>query len=183
MADRAEHRLSSARRRIDAAGVKLRAPQAGDEASFLKAVHRSRRLHRPWTYPPDTPEKYVAWLDRMQPPNARSWLVTHNASGTLAGVFNISQIVRGSLQSAYLGYYAFAGHEGQGRMTQALQAVLRAAFGDLKLHRLEVNIQPGNARSIALVKRCGFECEGFSPRYLKIGGRWRDHERWAILRD
>ena len=66
-------------------------------------------------------------------------------------------------------------------MREGLQAVVRHAFKTLKLHRLEANIQPGNARSIALVKACGFRKEGYSPRYLKIAGRWRDHERWAIV--
>ena len=54
------------------------------------------------------------------------------------------------------------------------------AFGDLGLHRVEANIQPGNAASIALVKGAGFRLEGVSPRYLKIGGVWCDHERWAM---
>jgi [ribosomal protein S5]-alanine N-acetyltransferase len=58
--------------------------------------------------------------------------------------------------------------------------VLREAFLTLRLHRVEANIQPGNAASIALVQRLGFELEGMSPRYLKIGGRWRDHERYAL---
>ncbi|MET0167931.1 MAG: GNAT family protein, partial [Vicinamibacterales bacterium] len=62
-----------------------------------------------------------------------------------------------------------------------LHAVIRHAFLSLKLHRLEANIQPGNTKSIALVRACGFAKEGYSLRYLKIGGRWRDHERWAIL--
>lgn len=66
-------------------------------------------------------------------------------------------------------------------MTEALQLMLRYAFEKLKLHRLEANIQPANVASIALVKRAGFSREGFSRRYLKVCGRWRDHERWAII--
>jgi ribosomal-protein-alanine N-acetyltransferase len=95
-------------------------------------------------------------------------------------ITNISEIVRGPFKSAFLGYGGVAGYERRGYMTEALQLVLRQAFTKLGLHRLEANIQPGNTASIALAKRCGFELEGFSPRYLKVGGRWRDHERWAI---
>ncbi len=54
------------------------------------------------------------------------------------------------------------------------------AFEELGLHRLEANIQPDNLKSINLVKNNGFKKEGVSPRYLKINGEWRDHERWAI---
>jgi [ribosomal protein S5]-alanine N-acetyltransferase len=68
-------------------------------------------------------------------------------------------------------------------MTEALRAAVSHAFGDLGLHRLEANIQPGNVASIALVRRLGFQKEGFSPRYLRINGQWRDHERWALLAD
>jgi ribosomal-protein-alanine N-acetyltransferase len=70
---------------------------------------------------------------------------------------------------------------GYGYMEEGLRLVLRHAFRDLGLHRVEAAIQPANERSIALVRRCGFRLEGFSPRYLKIGGRWRDHQRWALL--
>ena len=88
--------------------------------------------------------------------------------------------MRGPFQCAYAGYYAHQAHAGNGYMREGLDLLLRHAFRTMGLHRLEANIQPENAPSIALVRGAGFRLEGFSPRYLKIGGRWRDHERWAI---
>jgi ribosomal-protein-alanine N-acetyltransferase len=103
------------------------------------------------------------------------------SSGGIAGVVNINEIVRGNFQSAYLGYYALEPLAGSGLMRQGLALAIEYSFKQLRLHRLEANIQPGNQRSIDLVKGLGFRLEGFSRRYLKISGRWRDHERWAIL--
>ena len=97
------------------------------------------------------------------------------------GSIGLSQIFHGGFRSAYVGYQIGEEFSAHGYMTEALQLVLRHAFVNLKLHRLEANIQPGNVASIALVKRAGFVKEGYSRRYLKICGRWRDHERWAIL--
>jgi len=99
------------------------------------------------------------------------------------GEINLSQIVRGIFLSAYLDYQVGAPYARQGYMGEALRLALRHAFTTLGLHRLEANIQPENTASIALVRKIGFTQEGCSRRYLKIGGRWRDHERWAILRE
>ncbi len=94
---------------------------------------------------------------------------------------NLSQIFLGDFRSAYLGYFGFAPYEGNGYMTEGVALVLRTAFRDVGLHRVEANVRPENERSIALLGRLGFRREGYSPRYLKIGGRWRDHVRYAIL--
>jgi ribosomal-protein-alanine N-acetyltransferase len=91
--------------------------------------------------------------------------------------------VRGAFESAYLGYYAFAPHAGRGYITEALALALDRAFGELGLHRVEVNVQPGNRRSLALVERLGFAREGYSKRYVRVAGRWRDHVRFAMLRE
>jgi [ribosomal protein S5]-alanine N-acetyltransferase len=161
--------------------ILIRRPSSADRQPFLTAAHRSKALHRPWVIAPDTPAKFRAYLKRMSPPTHCGFLVVRQDTREIVGVINLSNIVGGLFQSGYLGYYTFAGHERQGFMRQGLLAVIRYAFKTLKLHRLEANIQPGNAASIALVASCGFRKEGFSPRYLKVGGRWRDHERWAVL--
>src|SRR5207237_9729371 len=95
----------------------------------------------------------------------------------------LPQIRLGLRQGSYLGATVGKPHAGQGYMREGMELVLRHAFLTLRLHRVEANIQPGNTASIALARGAGFRREGFSPRYLKIGGRWRDHERWAILAD
>ena len=158
----------------------LRRPTSRDEEEALAAVRASRRLHRPWVEAPTTPEQFAALLARAERDDFESLLVCERVSGGIAGVVNFSQIFYGNFRSAYTGYYALEPYAGRGLMSEGLGLAARHAFRRLGLHRLEANIQPGNAASIALVKRCGFRKEGFSPRYLKIGGRWRDHERWAL---
>jgi ribosomal-protein-alanine N-acetyltransferase len=106
--------------------------------------------------------------------------VCRNEDETIVGYFGIGEIVRGHFRNAYLGYLAFEPFAGRGYMGEGLQLVLRYAFDDLRLHRLQAAIQPGNERSAELVRAAGFRREGFAPRYLKIGGRWRDHDLWAI---
>jgi [ribosomal protein S5]-alanine N-acetyltransferase len=163
--------------------VFLRTPTAGDADEFLEFVRVNRAHHRPWVYPPATREKFLAYVRRGRSDDFKGFLVRLVGDGSLIGVLNLSQIFRGGFQNAYLGYYGSARHGGQGYMTGAMSLLLGHAFRGLKLHRLEANIQPGNRASIALARRCGFRREGFSPRYLKVGGHWRDHERWAITRE
>jgi ribosomal-protein-alanine N-acetyltransferase len=163
--------------------VVLRPPVAADAREFAAAAVASKALHRPWITAPVTPEEFRAWRKRMAQPVHCALLACRSDDGAMVGVFNITNMVRGPFCSAFLGYYAFAGHDRQGLMAEGLRLAVRHAFKTLKLHRMEANIQPANTPSIALVKACGFTLEGFSPRYLKVGGRWRDHERWAIVAD
>lgn len=152
-----------------------------DGAEFVAAVAASRRLHSRWVSPPPSAEAFRERLRRLKPPTAYAFAIRRLDTGALVGCVEITNVVRGVFLSGYLGYYAFSGHERQGLMAEGMRLVARHAFGPLGLHRLEANIQPGNAASIALVRSCNFRQEGYSPRYLKIGGRWRDHERWALL--
>lgn len=130
-------------------------------------------------------EAAVGRLVALRPPRpddrAACRLIHRRSDGALVGGINLTAIVRGMFQSGCLGCYIGASYAGRGYMTEALQLMLRTAFRTLRLHRVEASIQPGNRASIALVERAGFRREGYSRRYLKIAGRWRDHERWALL--
>jgi len=165
------------------ARVGLRVLGREDRAEFLALARESRRLHRPWTYPPERADQFDELYSRSRREDFLCLVAHLTDTSEITGVFTISQIVRGAFQSAYLGYYAHEKHAGQGLMREALEQVLDHAFGPLGLHRVEANIQPGNAPSIALARGAGFRLEGFSPRYLLIGGQWRDHERYAITAD
>src|SRR5205807_9483580 len=154
--------------------VHLQVPASVHGPEFLAAVAASRSLHRPWVSPPATSAAYRELVARCKKDEFRSLLIRRNDDDALVGLANLSAIQRGNLQSAYLGFYAFVPYAGLGYMTEGLMLVLRYAFRDLSLHRVEANVQPTNAASLALVKRVGFQREGFSPRYLKIGGAWRD---------
>lgn len=163
--------------------VFLRPPAPGDREEFVSLMRASRSFHRPWATAPTDDDRFAAYLADSQRPDFEAMLVCRIADGAILGFFNLSQIVRRLFQSAYLGYAVGKAYSGQGYMREGIALVLRRAFTELRLHRIEANIQPGNHASIALAQGAGFRREGFSPRYLKIGGRWRDHERWAILAD
>ena len=163
--------------------VYLREPASRDQTEIVARNRASRALHRGWVTPPIDAPAFVEWMERCRQPNVQCFLVCRLEDGAIAGVYTLSQIVRRLFQSAYMGYYAERPFDGQGYMAEGLQLVLRYTFIAMKLHRVEANIQPENVASIALVKRAGFRLEGFSPRYLKISGRWRDHQRWAMTID
>jgi ribosomal-protein-alanine N-acetyltransferase len=159
--------------------ISLRRLHRAQEGRFLEAVERSKELHDNWVSPPSTAQEYASHLTRHDGLRAISYVAALD-DAELVGCINLSEIVRGAFQSAYLGYYVFEPHAGKGLMRQALSLVVEEAFSVLGLHRLEANIQPANVQSKALVTALGFRLEGVSPRYLKIAGAWRDHERYAI---
>lgn len=159
--------------------VIIREPRIEDKEAFIDAMQRSQSLHHPWVKVPITSEEFAAYLQRYQQPNHKSFLVC-NDEKMIVGVFNVSEIVRGLFQNAYLGFYVVADYAGKGYMSAGLKLVLDKIFNELKLHRIEANIQPENIKSKQLIQKNGFRYEGFSPHYLKINEEWRGHEHWAM---
>lgn len=165
------------------ARVVLNRASRADRAELVRGNQASRAYHHPWAEPFTDDAGFDAWLTRSLTGPHVQLVARAAASGEVIGVVNVNDIVGGFFQSAYLGYYGMVHNAGRGLMTEAVGRAVSFAFADLGLHRLEANIQPENHRSLALIQRLGFRREGYSPRYLRIGGVWRDHERWAVLAD
>jgi ribosomal-protein-alanine N-acetyltransferase len=160
--------------------VDVRSPRPDDAEAFLVAMRASIELHHPWTKAPLTRPDYDAMLERAAGPTYEPLLIVERESGLIAGYVALSEVVRGSFQNAFMGYYGTAQLTGRGLMTEGILGALEHGFSTMGLHRIEANVQPGNERSLALARRVGFRLEGFSPRYLNIGGVWCDHERYAM---
>lgn len=158
--------------------VTIRYPNITDKEEFLAGMLASKSLHYPWTAPPINEKDFLCYLEKYESDTNISYLICFDEK--IAGVININEIIRGSFQSAFLGYYVVNNFSGRGIMSNGLKKVMNEAFDRHGLHRLEANIQPENVASIRLVDQCGFKKEGFSPKYLNIMGKWCDHERWAI---
>ncbi len=163
--------------------VFLRYPKKVDAKEFIASSKSSVALHKGLVNPPKDIDSFLAYIEKNDSESNENLLICENNNGVILGAINFSQIFYGGFKNAYLGYYLFLDFVGNGFMTEALKLALKYGFISLNLHRLEANIQPNNTSSIKLVKKCGFTKEGYSRKYLKIGGKWRDHERWAIIKE
>jgi len=153
---------------------------------------RSTAYHTPWD--PRRPADF--WELPVVAARLQSQLAESRSGGSLClcislktdpehviGVVNLRNIIRGALLSAHVGYGLSPDAVGNGYMTEAVRRVVDIAFAEIGLHRVECNIMPRNARSLAVAERAGFVREGFSRRYLRINGRWEDHVRLARLNE
>lgn len=184
----ARTRPASLRRALEVGRrVYLSRPTPRDRDEYLTLRRRSAAFLKRWEPAPPPGRKAAAlfteWLRSSRGGRHEKLLIRRLEDGALVGAINLNEIVRGPSQSCFLGYWIGAEHARRGYMTEAIQLALRHGFATLGLHRVEANILPTNRPSIALVKRAGFRREGYSPRYLRIAGRWEDHERWALLAD
>lgn len=99
----------------------------------------------------------------------------------LIGNVTLSEILRGALQSCYIGYYLDLQHNGKGYMTEVVKLAVDFGFNELHLHRVEAGVMPHNIRSIRVLEKAGFEKEGIARKNVKINGRWEDHQVLAII--
>lgn len=100
--------------------------------------------------------------------------------GNFAGEVNLNSVQRGPFQNAYVGYWIDQRQAGHGYTPEGVVAVIRYAFEELDLHRVQISIVPRNTASRRVVEKIGVRAEGVAERYLEINGTWEDHIRFAM---
>ena len=163
----------------------LTVPDESDAAALLAYAQRNDGPQRPWS-PPTPPEAFTEQhiLRRIHDGQRQLAAGTHvrfwfrrrlEERGPFVGALTLSGIELGAFRCARVGYHLDHECQGQGLMSEALQAVVRYAFTQLRLHRLEASVIPTNERSVRVLERAGFVVEGYARKYLFINGQLRDH--------
>lgn len=165
---------------------------AKDAGLFMDFLLRNKEFFRPWSpeYDKDyeNPEYHSKRLERSA---AGSIDGSHYKFGVfyidkpekIIGSVSLSNIITGPFRSCFIGYRIDKNENGKGIASEAITSVVKFAFEELNLHRIEANIMPRNKPSIRAAEKCGFVYEGSSQKYLQINGVWEDHLHYVILND
>jgi len=132
--------------------TRIQPPGAADKEAFLAAMQGSIGLHSPWVTAPRDHAGWQRYMKRLERENEAGFLVKRIHDNAICGVINLNIITYEALCSAYVSYFGVRGETEKGYMKEGILQVIRHAFGELGLHRLEANIQPQNLASIALAR-------------------------------
>ncbi|HEU4410277.1 MAG TPA: GNAT family protein [Polyangiaceae bacterium] len=172
----------------------LRPPRASDAAALRRLLVTNAEHLRPWSPAPaaGTDPLSLLELTRGLLRQRREWREDRTYAFVLCGRddpalplgrVTLSHVVRSAFQNAYLGYWLDARRQGQGLMSEAVARVVRFAFDELGLHRVQAAVLPENAASRRVLAKAGFREEGLARRYLQIAGQWQDHLLFARTND
>jgi ribosomal-protein-alanine N-acetyltransferase len=174
---------------VRAGTVELRGPRLFDGKTWSRLRLRDRDYLEKWE--PTAPEGWeernatLSWPAQWSSLRAMArrgttlpFMILVN--GEVAGQITVGNIVRGSLQSAWIGYWVAADRAGGGVATAAVALLTDHAFRDAGLHRLEATVRPENGASLRVLAKSGYREEGLFKRYLDVAGQWRDHLCFAL---
>lgn len=172
----------------------LRPARTADVGEIRRLLRHNQAHLKPWnpTSRPGEDPTSITEVSQMVLRYRREWkrgrafsfmLALGSAPERFVGKIALTGIMRGPMQSAYLGYWMDVDHLNGGLCTEGLRAVLDFAFGPAKLHRVQAAIMPRNARSLRVIEKLGFRREGYAERYLQINGSWEDHILFAQTRE
>jgi [ribosomal protein S5]-alanine N-acetyltransferase len=175
--------------RVPAGLLEVRKPRLSDANAWSRIRRRDHRHLEAWepTTPGDwdTNNAVLAWPGqwstlRSLARRGMSLPFVITVDGQFAGQVTVGNVVRGSLCSAWIGYWVGTHAVGGGVATAAAALVVDHSFFSAGLHRLEATVRPENTPSVRVLTKLGFREEGLFRRYLDVAGAWRDHLCFAL---
>jgi [ribosomal protein S5]-alanine N-acetyltransferase len=168
--------------------IALRAFAPGDVSELTALRVRNREFLGPWEprrsegFFTEAGQRAEIERDRHEWAADRTYAfaIVERDGGAMRGRIALANVVRGAWENATLGYFVDQAVGSRGYATEAVSLALDFAFGPCRLHRVQAAVMPKNARSRRVLEKNGFRHEGFSPRYLRLDGDWRDHDLFAI---
>lgn len=179
---------------LDVGPLRLRPLQRADAGAWQEVRERNDEWLRPWdaTTPPGFAQEFTTFRGMVATLNRRArahaalpWALEWRGVNPrpLIGQVVVSSILLGSGRWGQAGYWVDQELAGHGLAPTALAAACDYAWRVMRVHRVEVAIQPANARSLRVVQKLGFRAEGLRPNYIHIDGEWRDHLIFALNED
>ncbi|MRX74336.1 GNAT family N-acetyltransferase [Bacillus lacus] len=126
-------------------------------------------------------ERIHSFMKEAEEDTGYHYGIFKSETGTLLGTLGFTSVVRGPLQSCWIGYSLDREQNGKGYTTEAVNQAVNIAFQELKLHRIEAGVMPHHGASMKVLQKAGFHKEGIARQSVKINGKWEDHQTLAIL--
>ncbi|WML46023.1 GNAT family protein [Neobacillus sp. PS3-40] len=171
--------------------IYVRFLEENDAEALLQLNNRNRDFFQ--AYSPKRQEDYYTYEKQLKliqegrekytRDQAYSFGIFLNETNELIGRVDLTEILRGGLQSCFIGYFLDQNFNGKGIMTEAVKLVVDYGFQELRLHRIEAGVMPHNIGSIRVLEKAGFEKEGIARKNVKINDKWEDHQVLAIINE
>ncbi|WP_028399318.1 GNAT family N-acetyltransferase [Ectobacillus panaciterrae] len=177
--------------KLDGKEIYIRFTEEADAEDVLRLQNNNRNFFQ--LYSPKKEESFYTLetqlksiqeaIEKRKNDQFYSFAMFHKATNELIGLVTFMDILRGALQSCFIGYFLDQKHNGKGYMTEAVKLVVQYGFEHLSLHRIEAGVMPHNIGSIRVLEKAGFEKEGIARKNVKINGKWEDHQVLAIINE
>lgn len=99
----------------------------------------------------------------------------------IIGSISFVRIRREPYASTIFGYNLHQDYQGHGYCTEACRAAIQEVLRFARIHRIESRVLTDNIKSIHILERLGFRCEGTEYAGILIGGTFRDHFRYSWI--
>ncbi|MFI0411251.1 GNAT family N-acetyltransferase [Actinomadura sp. 3N508] len=168
-------------------GVRLRVVQMADAEALAALYTANRDYLRPWE--PARDDSYFTVEGQRDNlyglieayATGDMWPGVILLDGEVAGRITLNNVLRGPLQTCFVGYWVARAHAGHGVATEAVRQALDVAFDGLGLHRVEAFTRVDNHASQRVLERNGFTAVGTARRHIHVDGRWHDERFFERL--